>query len=188
MSVNTEEMELETAIPIDISIFKPYCFSLTPIGSTRWDRVFTLHTGEVAHVVVEQPIKPSRQLKVRMYSENVLSEKERDEIMQRVTFELGTDERLRELKVIAARDRTFKKALFSSVGFRVFANSFFDEAFVYIALSKFMGVPENHLAMKRFIERFGTPLSWNSRRYMFPSRDHLLTLTEEDWKQVHIKG
>ncbi|RMG42447.1 MAG: hypothetical protein D6732_00840 [Methanobacteriota archaeon] len=188
MSISTEEMELETTIPIDISIFKPYCFSLTPIGSERWDRVFTLHTGNPVHVVVEQPIKPSRQLKVKTYSENPLSAKEKDEIGQRLKLELGTDERLRELKVLAARDSTFKKALFSSVGFRLFANSSFDEAFLYIVFSKFMAVPENHLAMKRFIETHGTPLSWNSKRFEFPSRDYLLSMTKEDWKKLRVKG
>lgn len=188
MSVHTEEITLETIIPIDISIFKPYCFTLTPIGSDKWDRVFTLFTGRTVHTVTEQPIRPSTSLKTKIYSEHQLEEKEKEEIKKRIEFELGATERLRDLKILAAKDPVFKKALFSSVGFRIFSNSFFDEAFVYIVISKFMPVPENHLAMKRFIENFGTPLSWNSRRYRFPTREQILSLSREDWKSLRLKG
>ncbi len=188
MAIFTEEFTLETTIPIDIGIFKPYLFVYTPMGSDQWDRVFNLYTGKVCNAIVYQPVRPSTEMSVRVHSEEALNEKEIKEIRERLKFELGLEENLRPLKVIAAKDPVFKKALFSVPGFRLFANSNFDEAFMQILFSKYFPVPKNYILMKKFMETYGNRLSWNSKRFSFPSRETLLAISIDDWRKFGVKG
>ncbi len=181
-------MELSSKIPLNIGIFIPYLFSFTPIGQPIWDRIFVLHTGKVVQALVEQQAAPSTQLQVRILSETELNQKEVEEVKKRLEFELGTNETLRELKVLANRDPIFKKALFSCPGFRIFANSNYEEAYMMMLLRKTQSVPINYIIMEKMVKTLGEQIPWNSNRFVMPPDTSILELTPQDWRNMGVKG
>lgn len=183
MSIETEKMSLSTRIPIDLSVPKPYLRAYVHMNKDYYTRVFKIDEQlYVCRVTQEKPL--TTELLMKIESDDSIKSNHRTELVDRIRFELGLDEKMTMLKKIARNDRSFRKKLHQFPGFRLFANSNIYEAAVLTLISQNTTYPDYLAIVNNFMHRYGEEVPWDTTLRVFPANHIFDTIGLAEWRDM----
>ncbi len=171
-------------LPVDISIHKPNFFLYTPLTKSQWLRLYNIDGYEVL-AKISQQIKPSKNISVIIEHYGKLPPEVKKNVIQRIRFEVGMDERMGSLHKIIKRDFNLKLAIDENPGFRIFANSNTDEMAIMAMLAEKMPLDDFIIAIHKLVRNFGR--KWGDYR-LFPNAETISKISYNEWLNLGITG
>ncbi len=182
----SETIELESLLPIDITLPKTYVLANVPFDENHWTRVFTSLGGAIIVTRVTQKKPLSRSVQLKIESSKALDNTDINLTIDKIRYEIGLDEKMQILKEIRDSDPLVGIAVRSNPGFRLFANTNIQEVVILTILSQNTSFFNYLSTTKAFFNKYGTKVAWDKSLKGFPNNETLANMTSKDWLELKL--
>ncbi|MHA2251413.1 MAG: hypothetical protein ACXAD7_13710 [Candidatus Kariarchaeaceae archaeon] len=184
--IRSESFDLESILPIDITKPKTYVLANIMFDAKQWARVFTTKNDQMVVARIKQPRPLSRQIELQIETQKKITNEDIEEIIGKIRFELGLDEKMQILRIMRDVDPLVEIAIRSLPGFRIFANSNIQEAAILTMISQNTSFFNYLKTVKLFFDTFGVKVPWDKSLRGFPDNQTIANITPEEWSHLNI--
>jgi len=164
---------------------KAYVMGRIEFNANHWTRTFRIDELPVV-ARVRQKEQLSRDITIRLEAPVELSEKQQEELIDKVRYEIGADDTLDALREIQDKDILTKLALKNSAGLRLYANSDTIEAAISAIIQQNVDFFKYQQIQKDFVTKYGDPIPWDDSLYLYPELAKIAEMTVSDWKDLGL--